>query len=386
MHRLLSKLRDSSRSSTVSRKPNLNLSSLFPRLDDLTDPPLPPDVLSIQVLGQAASAANFLYGGYVVAQGLKSSLELIGKPLHRFQRVLDFGCGCARVLRWFRDYSVCCEFHGCDISAEAVSWNQSAMPFGQYRATLPSPPLPYPNHYFDYVYGVSVLTHLDEDLQFAWLAELKRILQPGGILMLSVMGEEVLASRANPTEQETFRNTGFLYKRIQAGLHGLPDFYQDAYHSQSYIERVWTPFFHLRAVIRNGPLYMQNLVILQKPGRGIPPANGHLSLDLPLGGFDHPAIASDVTSPKLPVRGWSFRFDGIAFDADILIDGRRAGAVTPSDRSEGVAEALPFWPAAANAGFSVDISLSGLAPGVHCCDLADRATGFRYLSSYFFLT
>src|SRR5262245_53064745 len=78
-------------------------------------PPIPSsgDLLR-QVVVDPAAIGNFLYGGYMVSEGLRRALDLIGRPLDTFERVLDFGCGSARVLRWFRDLSQTCRFSGTD--------------------------------------------------------------------------------------------------------------------------------------------------------------------------------------------------------------------------------------------------------------------------------
>jgi len=43
------------------------------------------------------------------------------------------------------------------------------------------PPMSYEDNMFDFVYSISIFTHLPEDMQFAWLQELQRITKPGGI-------------------------------------------------------------------------------------------------------------------------------------------------------------------------------------------------------------
>jgi SAM-dependent methyltransferase len=53
------------------------------------------------------------------------------------------------------------------------------------------------------IYALSVFSHLDEPLQRAWLAEFRRLLRPGGLLVLSVLGER-LRHRLSAEEQSRF--------------------------------------------------------------------------------------------------------------------------------------------------------------------------------------
>jgi len=52
------------------------------------------------------------------------------------------------------------------------------------------PPLPFPDNSFDLIYAVSVFTHLSEEHQRTWLPELRRVLRPGGRLLLVDIGGE----------------------------------------------------------------------------------------------------------------------------------------------------------------------------------------------------
>ena len=51
------------------------------------------------------------------------------------------------------------------------------------------PPLPYSDASFDLIYAFSVFTHLTEPLQHLWMAEMRRVLRPGGYLLFSTHGD-----------------------------------------------------------------------------------------------------------------------------------------------------------------------------------------------------
>lgn len=357
-------------------------------------PPIPPGELSAQVLGHAASVENFLYGGFIVSEGIKGALELIGRPLETFRNVLDFGCGSARILRWFAGYSATCRLAGSDISRGAIEWNRQHMPFGEFVENQVEPPLPFADQSFDLVYAVSVVTHLGEDLQFAWLRELERVLGPGGIAMLTVMGEELAAWKLAPDELAAFQRKGYFYKSVQpGGLHGLPDFYQDAYHSRAYVLREWSRYFRPLAYIRNGPMFFQDLAILEKPwvggggeprAEGAQPEGGSLDLTLPFGGIYQPQIADTLTSNLLRVSGWSFQHHAANVVSRLSIDGRDVAACVANDPSPALAKAYP--PAAGyRCGFTALVPLHGLREGPHLLQCRAQGTTLPYLSTYFFI-
>ncbi|WP_231433810.1 class I SAM-dependent methyltransferase [Chryseobacterium sp. Leaf313] len=48
--------------------------------------------------------------------------------------------------------------------------------------------LPYEDSFFDFVYGISIFTHLSEKMHFEWRSELSRIIKKDGILILTMQG------------------------------------------------------------------------------------------------------------------------------------------------------------------------------------------------------
>jgi SAM-dependent methyltransferase len=115
------------------------------------------------------------------------------------KRVLDFGCGAGRTLRHFTAEAERGEFWGCDIDAPSIAWMQRHLspPFHVFRNQA-IPPLDRPDGYFDLIWCVSVFTHLTDSWS-AWLLELRRVLAPRGLLIVTYMGEglsETIAGEA----------------------------------------------------------------------------------------------------------------------------------------------------------------------------------------------
>lgn len=115
---------------------------------------------------------------------LPESFDLTGK------RILDFGCGAGRTLRHFvGEAEADTEVWGVDIDAPSIAWmKQNLCPPLNVTVSGTAPPLPFKDDSFDLIWAVSVFTHLT-DQSVPWLLELHRILEPGGLLMASYMGE-----------------------------------------------------------------------------------------------------------------------------------------------------------------------------------------------------
>ena len=109
------------------------------------------------------------------------------------KKVLDFGCGAGRVLRQFLPEARAGEVWGCDIHGPSVDWLERNLcpPLRVFRNEA-TPPLPVADGTFDLVWALSVFTHLP-DTWSAWLLEVHRVLAPGGLLLVTFIGEGATA-------------------------------------------------------------------------------------------------------------------------------------------------------------------------------------------------
>lgn len=111
-----------------------------------------------------------------------------GVTLATAKHILEFGCGCARLVRHLRSLSGVTLF-GCDLDGEMVSWCQASFPEIQFFQNNSKPPLKaFAPETIDLIISCSVFTHIDVRNQEAWLAELRRVLKPGGVLLCDVLG------------------------------------------------------------------------------------------------------------------------------------------------------------------------------------------------------
>lgn len=162
-------------------------------------------------------------------------------------RILDWGCGCGRVIREMMNFVPPEALTGCDIDTEAIAWDKANIPGPIFDRINPYPPTAYSTGAFDLIYGISVMTHLDEQTQLSWLEELSRIASPGGIVALSVIGENLRKTNMPADVAKKFHETGFAsfvpnYSGMLAPFSN-EGYYQETYHSLDYIERTWGKFF-----------------------------------------------------------------------------------------------------------------------------------------------
>jgi SAM-dependent methyltransferase len=150
--------------------------------------PLPPPRLRMKVDGSSSDADRFLRIAGWDWETLSGVLADAGVEVESLGSVLDFGCGCGRVARQWRGVDGV-ELHGCDIDPELVEWCNENLGFMTADLTSLEPPTAYLDHQFDFIYAFSVFTHFPEPLQGAWMAELRRLLKPGGWLLFTTIGE-----------------------------------------------------------------------------------------------------------------------------------------------------------------------------------------------------
>lgn len=161
--------------------------------------PLPSRRLRVKVAG-TADLDWFLEGGALAAESIRDALARQGVSADALGPLLDFGCGCGRVTRRWRERP---GVHGSDTSSEAIAWCRRNLPFGRFEVNGLAPPLAFDDESFELIYALSVFTHLPVDLQRAWLRELRRVLRPDGLLLLTTHGL-AYADRLRPDERARF--------------------------------------------------------------------------------------------------------------------------------------------------------------------------------------
>ena len=100
------------------------------------------------------------------------------------EKVLDLGCGHGRYFPLFKEKSV--DYFGIDNSEKLIQIAKAAYPEGKFQVAE-ALNLPFLDSFFDKVYSVAVLHHIpSEEFRVQFLKETKRVLKPGGLLILTV--------------------------------------------------------------------------------------------------------------------------------------------------------------------------------------------------------
>jgi SAM-dependent methyltransferase len=229
------------------------------------DQVLPPAFLRKRIHG-AEDVSTFDQAGRAIAADVFKYLDRVETSGPEF-RMLDFGVGCARVLRPLQDQSASAaprrdkvEWYGCDIDGQAIDWCQTYLGSrAKFVVNETMPPLPFPDRFFDFVYSISIFTHLPEAMQFAWLEEINRVLKAGAVAVISTHSFGAPRKR----KEEKLIAHGFHHGGGK-GAEGLPDFYQTSYHTRQYIEREWARYISVEGFVEKGVNTDQNLVLCRR--------------------------------------------------------------------------------------------------------------------------
>ncbi len=194
--------------------------------------PFPPSRLINLVIG-TTEISWYQLGGMYNAKAFTNLLCRNGIAPEKLETMLDFGCGCGRILRWWVGLKDSCEIWGCDYNAELVAWCQKRLGFfAQFKVNRADPPIDFSDGYFELVYAYSVLTHLSLEQQRPWLVELTRVTKPGGWLVITTHGRRcALTHGVSPDDLDRLDRDGVIVfgENVQGSNSCV------AYHSEEYL-------------------------------------------------------------------------------------------------------------------------------------------------------
>jgi SAM-dependent methyltransferase len=200
---------------------------------------LPPRGVVARVQGSnTADASSFFGAAYRDMVNYLEALRAHGFDLARMERMLDFGVGTGRMLLHFLPFRL--ERYAVDVNSAAVAWTSEKLGrFATVELSSLEPPLRYQAGFFDLVMANSVFTHMPFEAQPRWIAELARVLKPGGCALITVHDFSRL-----PAE---YHAAGWHERGTARGLH------INTYLSPERLEDLWTPAFELLEIRRFPP-------------------------------------------------------------------------------------------------------------------------------------
>jgi len=242
--------------------------------------PIPPRRLRARA--GAPGVQEYRHGGAQAALELAAGLRRAGGDLAAQAAILDFGCGAGRVLPHVAGLAPGAACTGCDVDRAAIDWAAEHRPGPAWALSSFEPPLPFATESFDLVYSVSVFSHLGRGPQDRWLAELARVLRPGGTALLSVHGPTAFeAFRSGRVRTAWCRRDAFtrgpLHERdfvfspythspwTAADLPGVGRDYGLAFHGHTFIRETWSRHLAVREVAVRALTGWQDLVVATRP-------------------------------------------------------------------------------------------------------------------------
>lgn len=199
-------------------------------------------------------------------------------------RLLDFGCASGRVLRHAAARGHAHDVVGVDIQPQAVRWARAHMTGVTIALTTVIPALPLPDRSVDVIYAGSVFTHID-DFEEATLLELRRVLKPDGIAVITVhpgrIWEDMAASddhlvrrvvtgvphRVDPPGVQPITPEVFAQplpgERVVFTVLDWPVNNTNVIHTHDYLRRHWGAMFLIEEIIERAHGDHQDAVILR---------------------------------------------------------------------------------------------------------------------------
>lgn len=253
-----------------------------PEIGGMRFPGFPPAELQRRFVG--ADGATTMREAFRFHSHVKAVCAGLGRPIGRGMRLLDFGCGWGRFLRiWWKDVGAEGLF-GCDIHAPAVALCRELGLPGRLDVITHGGALPHADATMDVVMAYSVFTHLSERAHRHWLAEIARVLRPGGILALTLEpprfldyvagldAEEQGAWQAAlrrfqsdiPALRERIAAGDIAFLPTGAGIDFAPEHYGDAVVPRAFAEREWAPHFRIMEWLDDPARFFQAVVIAQR--------------------------------------------------------------------------------------------------------------------------
>ncbi len=166
-------------------------------------------------------------GDFHIADLVFDALAHAGKSVQEGATVLDFGASSGRVLRAVAAGRPDLDCVGCDPNPEAMQWAQEHLQGQRYFVSPLRPPLDLADGSVQMAYAISIWSHFAERPAIEWLAEMHRIIEPGGALVLTTHGFDCLTTLLG-RNQVTRHTAAEAARAMLQGRHHFVDVFGEA--------------------------------------------------------------------------------------------------------------------------------------------------------------
>ncbi|MDR2580211.1 MAG: class I SAM-dependent methyltransferase [Fibromonadaceae bacterium] len=225
---------------------------------------------------------------YRFTSAVRKYAKQLGVAINENAKLLDFGVGWGRMIRFFFKDLPSDNLFGTDTWSLMVDKCNQLLPSGNYFVNKPHPPTEFADNTFDIIIAYSVFSHLRADAAEMWIKEFSRILKPNGIVVATTQGIQFLdlieQIQKNPKQTENnnwhrsllngfgapieeyrkkYSNGEFLYAPTGGGDALDNSFYGEAVVPEKYVKEI----FGKHLVFRNfsEDKNSQAVFVLQKP-------------------------------------------------------------------------------------------------------------------------
>lgn len=254
-------------------------------------PSLPDEQIQARIIGSAGDHA--LREGFNAYRLFKRLYKRHRGSLTPDCRVLDFGCGWGRIIRFFLKDMPASKLVGSDYAPHLLEICRATNPWCEFVQNAATPPSSQPSESFDLIYLYSVFSHLSEEMQLAWRTEFHRLLKPGGLLIATTWHrgfiEKCQLLRTDPsvpcegvwreTLSKVFIDTERHLAEYDAGqfvfapydrerspwsYSGHVPLYGEACVPRQYVAERWADLFELADFISDPAQCPQNVIVVRK--------------------------------------------------------------------------------------------------------------------------
>ncbi len=244
---------------------------------------IPEEKVQLNTTGGAGNAN--LTDGFIIYKWIKEIYEASKGGLSACSNVLDFGCGWGRVIRFFLRDLEPSQIWGIDHYDKILEICKQLNKWGNFQWVKSFPPTSLPDETFDLIFCFSVFSHLSEDAHRQWLAEFKRILKPGGMVLATTWDRDLIVrcgeskkSSNLPFFQQhlptmfadtkkwlaNYDSGKFCFDSSKESYGEISYFLGEACIPQQYVLNEWTKYFEFLDFINDRTVCAQNIIVVRK--------------------------------------------------------------------------------------------------------------------------